>query len=168
MQQQTLSAQIAEAQTLSPMESTAHCHPLSKVSIRVTNEAIKATNTGYFSKCSPSPRSIKPASLRQGTAIKKVIVAQSCLTLCDPMDCSPPSFSIHGTFQERILAMVAISSSRDLPDLGIEHTCPALQADSLPSEPHLCCQINLLLKPSTAHMAALGVDLIALQWPGHR
>ena len=30
-------------------------------------------------------------------------VAQSCLTLCDPMDCSPPGFSIHGIFQARIL-----------------------------------------------------------------
>ena len=27
------------------------------------------------------------------------LVAQSCLTLCDPMDCSPPSFSVHGDSQ---------------------------------------------------------------------
>ena len=30
-------------------------------------------------------------------------VAQSCLTLSDPMDCSPPGFSIHGIFQARVL-----------------------------------------------------------------
>ena len=36
-------------------------------------------------------------------------VAQSCLTLCDPMDCSPPGFSIHGIFQARILEWGAIS-----------------------------------------------------------
>ena len=30
-------------------------------------------------------------------------VAQSCPTLSDPMDCSPPSFSIHGIFQARVL-----------------------------------------------------------------
>ena len=30
-------------------------------------------------------------------------VAQSCPTLCDPMDCSPPGFSIHGIFQARVL-----------------------------------------------------------------
>ena len=83
------------------------------------------------------------------------------------MDCSPPGFPLRGRLQERVLALEAISPSRDLPDLGLEHACPALQAESLPSEPHLCCQIDLLLKPSTAHMAALGVDLIALQWPGH-
>ena len=31
------------------------------------------------------------------------LVAQSCPTLCDPMDCSPPSFSVHGISQARIL-----------------------------------------------------------------
>ena len=35
--------------------------------------------------------------------------AQSCLTLCDPMDCSPLGFSVHGIFQARILEQVAIS-----------------------------------------------------------
>ena len=30
-------------------------------------------------------------------------VAQSCLTLSDPMDCSPPGSSIHGIFQARVL-----------------------------------------------------------------
>jgi len=39
-------------------------------------------------------------------------VAQSCLTLCDPMDCSPPGSSIHGIFQARILEWVAMFSSR--------------------------------------------------------
>ena len=36
---------------------------------------------------------------------------QSCLTLCDPKDCSPPGFSVHGILQARILEWVAISSS---------------------------------------------------------
>ena len=39
-------------------------------------------------------------------------VAQSCLTLCNPMDCSPPGSSVHGILQARILEWVAISSSR--------------------------------------------------------
>ena len=39
-------------------------------------------------------------------------VAQSCPTLCDPMNCSPPGFSVHGIFQARILEWVAISFSR--------------------------------------------------------
>ena len=37
---------------------------------------------------------------------------QSCPTLCDPMDCSPPGFSVHGILQARILEWVAMSSSR--------------------------------------------------------
>ena len=36
-------------------------------------------------------------------------VAQSCLTLCDPMDCSPPGSSVHGIFQARVLEWVAIA-----------------------------------------------------------
>ena len=39
-------------------------------------------------------------------------LAQSCLTLCDPLDCSLPGSSVHGIFQARILEWVAISSSR--------------------------------------------------------
>ena len=37
---------------------------------------------------------------------------QSCLTLCDPMDCSPPGSSVHGILQARLLKLVAISYSR--------------------------------------------------------
>ena len=39
-------------------------------------------------------------------------VAQSCPTLCDPMDCSLPRSSVHGIFQARVLEWVAISFSR--------------------------------------------------------
>ena len=39
-------------------------------------------------------------------------VAQLCLTLCDPIDCSLPGFSVHGIFQARILEWVAISFSK--------------------------------------------------------
>ena len=42
----------------------------------------------------------------------KVLVTQSCLTLCNPMDCSPPGSSVHGILQAGILEWVAISSSR--------------------------------------------------------
>ena len=38
-------------------------------------------------------------------------VAQSCLTLCDPMDCTPPGSSIHGIFQARVLEWAAIAIS---------------------------------------------------------
>ena len=40
-----------------------------------------------------------------------LLCAQSCLTLCDTMDCSPTGSSVHEIFQARILERVAISSS---------------------------------------------------------
>ena len=47
-----------------------------------------------------------------GHEVKWSEVAQSCLTLCDPMDCSLPGSSVHGIFQARILEWVTISFSR--------------------------------------------------------
>ena len=49
---------------------------------------------------------------------KESEVAQSCLTLCDPMDCSLPGSSVHGIFQARVLEWVAISFSEDLLNPG--------------------------------------------------
>ena len=43
---------------------------------------------------------------------KIVLVAQSCATLCDPVDCSLPSFSVHEILQARILEWVTIPFSR--------------------------------------------------------
>ena len=54
------------------------------------------------------------------------------------MDCSPSGSSVHGISQARVLEWVVISSSRGFPNLGIEPVppvSPALQANSLPSEP---------------------------------
>ena len=42
----------------------------------------------------------------------KVLVAQSCPILCDPMNCSPPDSSAHGILQVRILELIATSFSR--------------------------------------------------------
>ena len=42
----------------------------------------------------------------------KVLVSQSCLTLCDPMDCSLPGSSVHGILQARLLEWVATPFSR--------------------------------------------------------
>ena len=61
---------------------------------------------------------------------EEVKVAQSCPTLCDPID-----YTVHGILQARILEWVAMFSSRDLPNPGIEPRSPALHADSLSSEP---------------------------------
>ena len=64
----------------------------------------------------------------------KVLAVQSCLTLCNPMDRSPPGSCVHVFLQARILEWVAFPSPGDLPDPEIEPGSPALQAHSLSSE----------------------------------
>ena len=61
-------------------------------------------------------------------------VTQSCLTLSDPMDCSPPGSSIHGIFRATVLEWIAYPSPADLSNPRIESGSPALQTDSLPTE----------------------------------
>ena len=50
----------------------------------------------------------------------KVKSLQSCPTLSDTMDCSPPGSSVHGIPRARVLEWVAVSFSRDLPSPGTE------------------------------------------------
>ena len=73
-----------------------------------------ATSGEYYLLCSLKlPR--KEAHLSREKIQSTLVRAkslQSRPTLCDPMDCSPPGFSDHGTLQARILAWVGISSSR--------------------------------------------------------
>ena len=63
----------------------------------------------------------------------KLLKSLSCLQLCDPMSCSPPGSSVHGSRQEYQSGWPFPSS--DLPDPGVESKSPPLHADSLPSEP---------------------------------
>ena len=67
----------------------------------------------------------------------KVKVAQSCLTLCDPMVCS---LSYQGPLsmefsRKEYWSGLPFPSPGDHPDPGIKPGSPALEADSLPSEP---------------------------------
>ena len=65
-----------------------------------------------------------------------MLVSQSCLTLCDPMNCGSPGSSVHGILQARILEWAAIfCSPGDLPYPGIKGRSPALQTESVVSEP---------------------------------
>ena len=59
--------------------------------------------------------------------MKQVMHAQSCLTLCNPMDCSPPGSSIHGILQARIKEWVAFPTPGYLPNPGIKPVSPALE-----------------------------------------
>ena len=64
----------------------------------------------------------------------KVLVAQSCLTLCDFVDCSPPGSPVHEILQARIPEWVAISFSRGSFPSREQTRVSTFQADSL-SEP---------------------------------
>ena len=71
---------------------------------------------------------------------------QSCPTLCEPLDCSPPGFSVHGILQARILKGVAMHSSGDLPNSGIKPVSLRSlhwQAGSLPLGPPEKPQITI-------------------------
>ena len=46
------------------------------------------------------------------TGVCACMLTQLCLTLCDPMDCSPPGSFLNGICQARILELFAISFSR--------------------------------------------------------
>ena len=66
--------------------------------------------------------------LAGGTAVHVCSVTQSCLTLCDLRDCSPPGSSVHGIILAGILEWVAISSSEDLLNSEIKPTFPVTPA----------------------------------------
>ena len=61
--------------------------------------------------------------------------AQSCPTLCEPMDCSLPGSSVHRIFQSGILEWAAISSSGNPPNPGVEPMFPALAGRFFTTEP---------------------------------
>ena len=83
------------------------------------NTSVKFWNsrTENHSTLSKPPCTLPPYTTVIRTALNLsainvcVLATQSCLTLCDPMDCSLPGSSVHGIFQARILEWVAISFS---------------------------------------------------------
>ena len=75
-------------------------------------------------RCKLSPRS----------SVGCGVVARSCLTLCDPVDCSPPDPSVQGILQARCWDGFPRPPPGDLPQPRMEPGSPVLQADSLPSK----------------------------------
>ena len=75
-------------------------------SMMLMNKNVKETATGSWSAFIPN------ILLSRGTHESESEVAQSCPTLCDPMDCSLSGSSVHGIFQARVLEWIAISFSR--------------------------------------------------------
>ena len=67
----------------------------------------------YLSINSPGwkPKSMLASAAAAAAAVAAAKSLQSCPTLCDPIDGSPPGSAIHGIFQARALEWVAIASS---------------------------------------------------------
>ena len=110
-----------------------HGHSLAAGS-EVSERGFVQQHTSCLRVHSP-PRSSPPTSCEGGRDsdwprplryLVKVKVAQSCPTLCDPMN-----YTVHGILQARILEWGAVSFSRG----SSQPRSPTLQADSLPSEP---------------------------------
>ena len=87
-----------------------------------------------------------------------VLLAQSCLTLCDPMDCSPPGSSVHGISQARILEWFVIPFSRGSSPPR-DQTCVSCIADGFfttapPGKPFLTLLLLLLSRFSRVRLCA--------------
>ena len=74
----------------------------------------------------PIGEEVAQAPIGANLCVRACVRAQSCLTLCDPTDCSTPGSSVHGISQARILEWLPFPSPGDLPDPGIEPRSPAL------------------------------------------
>ena len=78
-------------------------------------------------------------------------VTQSCPTLCDSVDSSPPGSPSIGFSRKEYCSGLPFPSPGDLPDPGIKPRSPALQADALNSEPPGGTQGKELLKVKLNH-----------------
>ena len=72
-------------------------------------------------------------------------VTQSCPTLCDPMDCSPPGSSIHGILEAKYWSGLPCPPPGDLPNPGMEPRFPTLQVD-------LCCLSQYMYTHTHTHI----------------
>ena len=114
-----------------------------------------------------------------------MLVTQSCPTLCEPMDCVAHQDPLSRRFfgQEH-WSWLPFPSPGDLPDPGIKPGSPALQADSLPSEPpgkptqaglgpcralHAPCRKHSFLHPVHPSIANIGlrVQTTVVQGPNN-
>ena len=99
-----------------------------------------------------------PSLLSLLSCLWKVLVSQSCPTLCDPMDCSPPGSFVHEISQVRILEWVAISFSRgsSQPRDQTHVSCTGRWIlVGHPGSPHVhlcCCSVTQLCPTLCDHM----------------
>ena len=81
-----------------------------------------------------------------------------CMRSCDPMDCSPPGSSVHEDLQAKNTGVDCHSILQESPNSRDQTQSPALQADSLPSEPHTHTHIYIWWS-ETKHYSSYKDDL---------
>ena len=79
----------------------------------------------------------------EGLTLKVSEVIQSCPTLCDPMDCSLPGSSVHGSLQARILEWVAISFTNEISSSWVYFDHLALYLQFVPCSFFPCLFLSL-------------------------
>ena len=80
-------------------------------------------------------RDWRRATEAKGKLSESVLIAQSCTTVCNPVDCSPPGCSVNGFSRQEYWHGLPWPSPGDFPNPGIKPVSPVLQADSLPLSP---------------------------------
>ena len=110
-----------------------------------------------FTRNAPNPPG--PFQTHSLLCVRVGLVARSCLTLCDPMDCSQPGSSVHGIFQARILEWVAMPSFRGIfPTQDQTHvSCIASRffaAEPLGKHPLLPIQFSIFSRLSSEQAGA--------------
>ena len=97
--------------------------------------------------CLALQENTKPSS----NLVVKVSVAQSCLTLCESMDCGPLGSPVHGILLARMLECVVIPFSRGSSHPGVKPGSAWLQADSLLTEPQKSLKVAVPFSVSTSN-----------------
>ena len=112
---------------------------------------------GNLQKLEKARKGILLEVLQKRTRKKASEVAQSCPTLCNPIDCSLPGSSIMEFSKQEYGSGLPFPSPEDLPDPRIKPGSPALQAEAFPTEPPGKAEKNRALP--TPHLSSVRLSL---------
>ena len=122
--------------------ATLQCHPFTKPALwdcvpQLQKLLNQVQDQMSHSRLGPWPSMTNLASLNFSHWFSWVLSCmctkslQSCLTLCNPMDCSQSAPLFMGFFRQKYWSGLPCPPPGDVPDPGIESVSPALQVDSL-------------------------------------
>ena len=101
---------------------------------KYTKRILATWGKSLFQTCLPLSLPCETEACGSPARGKKVFLAQSCLTPCDPMDCSPQALLSIEFSRQEYWSGLPFPTPVDLPDTGIEPGSPALHSGSLPSD----------------------------------